>query len=76
MGKLPALSAKEILRALRKAGFYVHHQVGSHVQLRHPLKTHLHVTVPFHTRFDLPARVVASIIHQAELTREEFIELL
>jgi len=76
MGKFPALSAKEVLRALQRAGFYIHHQVGSHVQLRNRFKTHLRVTIPFHTRFDLPPRVIASIVKQVELTREEFLELL
>ncbi len=76
MGKFPALSAREVLRALQKAGFYIHHQTGSHIQLRHHSKKHLRVTIPFHTRFDLPAYVVASIVKQVELTREEFLDLL
>ncbi len=76
MGKFPALSAREVLRALQKAGFYIHHQTGSHIQLRHHIKAHLRVTIPFHKRFDLPAFVVGSIVKQIELTREEFLALL
>ena len=35
MPKLPRISAKKVLRALLRAGFYIHHQTGSHVNLRH-----------------------------------------
>ena len=39
--KIPALKAKEVIKALLRAGFYVHHQRGSHAQLRHNVETHL-----------------------------------
>lgn len=76
MGKLRALKPKVVLKALLRAGFYIYHQRGSHIQLRHLQKTHLRVTIPYHSRFDLPASIVASISKQAELSREEFIDLL
>jgi predicted RNA binding protein YcfA (HicA-like mRNA interferase family) len=74
--KLPILKPKAVLRTLLRAGFYIHHQSGSHAQLRHLVKTHLRVTVPRHDRFDLPRPVLRSILQQAELTAEEFIALL
>jgi predicted RNA binding protein YcfA (HicA-like mRNA interferase family) len=64
------------LRALLRAGFVVHHQSGSHAQLRHPPKPHLRVTVPRHDRFDLPKSVLRSILRQAELSVEQFVDLL
>jgi predicted RNA binding protein YcfA (HicA-like mRNA interferase family) len=73
---LPLLKPRLILRALLRAGFYVHHQSGSHAQLRHLIKTHLRVTVPRHDRFDIPRQVLRSILRQAELSVEEFLELL
>lgn len=73
---LPVLKPRLILRTLVRAGFYVHHQSGSHAQLRHASKPHLRVTVPRHDRFDLPRSVLRSILRQAELTVEEFLELL
>ena len=76
MGKLPRLKPKEIVRALVRAGFFIYHQKGSHVQLRHHAKLHLRVTIPFHSSFDLPSEIVASIMRQAELTRDEFMDLL
>lgn len=74
--RLPVLKPKEVLRALLKAGFEIHHQTGSHAQLRHLHKPHLRVTVPRHDRFDLPPHVLKSILRQAELTLEEFLEYI
>jgi len=76
MTKLPALRPKKVLKALLRAGFYVHHQTGSHVQLRHSQKSHLRVTIPYHSRFDLPPSVINSILKQAEISKEEFLKLL
>jgi predicted RNA binding protein YcfA (HicA-like mRNA interferase family) len=73
---LPVLKPRKVLRALLRAGFEIHHQTGSHAQLRHPGKPHLRVTVPRHDRFDLPAPVMRSILRQAALTVEEFLDLL
>ena len=72
----PSLSTRKVMRILTGVGFYIHHQKGSHVHFRHLTKTHLRVTVPYHTRFDLPPTVIASILKQAEITREEFLNLL
>ena len=73
--RLPAVKAKEVLRALRKAGFIIHHVSGSHYVLKHPAKPHLRVTVPYHNK-DLKRRTLASIIEQTGLTADEFRDLL
>ena len=73
---LPVLKPRKVLRALLRAGFVIHHQTGSHAQLRHPGKPHLRVTVPRHDRFDLPKPILRSILRQAEITVEEFLDLL
>lgn len=75
MAKFGSLKPKEVLRALQKAGFYIHEQSGSHVQLKHPSKAG-RVTVPNHQGFDLPKAIVRSIIRQAGLTNDEFGTLL
>jgi predicted RNA binding protein YcfA (HicA-like mRNA interferase family) len=72
MPKLPRVTAKKVLRALLKAGFYIHHQTGSHINLRHQTKHHLHVVIPSHGG-DLAPKTIKSIIAQAELTVEEFV---
>lgn len=76
MAKLPALSPKKILKALLRVGFYIHHQSGSHIQLRHSQKSHLKITIPYHSNFDLPSSVINSILKQAEISKEEFLKLL
>lgn len=35
MAKLPIVKPKEVIRALQKAGFYIHHQTGSHARFLH-----------------------------------------
>jgi predicted RNA binding protein YcfA (HicA-like mRNA interferase family) len=74
--KLPLLKPRAVLRVLLRAGFYVHHQSGSHAQLRYVTKLHLRVTVPRRDRFDLSRPVLRSILQQAELAVDEFIALL
>jgi predicted RNA binding protein YcfA (HicA-like mRNA interferase family) len=75
MPKLPRIGSKKLLRALMRAGFYIHHQTGSHANLRHKTKAHLRLVVPRHSG-DLAPKTLKSIIAQAEMTLEEFIALL
>jgi predicted RNA binding protein YcfA (HicA-like mRNA interferase family) len=73
--RLPAAKPKEVLRALGRAGFIVHHTSGSHYVLKHPDRPHLRVILPFHNK-DLKRGTLAAIIFQADLSVEEFIDLL
>jgi predicted RNA binding protein YcfA (HicA-like mRNA interferase family) len=73
--KLPALKPRVVLRALQRAGFFVHHTSGSHHILKHSDKPGFRVTVAYHNR-DLKRRTLESIIEQAGLTAEEFLEYL
>ena len=49
MVSLPVLKPQEVIRALLRAGFYVHHQTGSHARLLHTTNPELRVTVPIHS---------------------------
>jgi predicted RNA binding protein YcfA (HicA-like mRNA interferase family) len=73
--QLPILKAREVVQALLRVGFFIHHTTGSHVQLRHRTLLHLRITVPNHPG-DLPKRDLHSILKQASLSREEFLKLL
>lgn len=73
--RLPIVKPREVLRALQRAGFYIHHSTGSHHILKHSVKPELRVTLAMHNR-DLKRKTLATIIEQAGLTIEEFIELL
>ena len=73
--KFANLKPRDVVRALERAGWFIHETTGSHVQLKHPAKTG-RITVPYHQRSDLPKAIIKSIIRQAGLTNNEFFELL
>ncbi|MFH0986752.1 MAG: type II toxin-antitoxin system HicA family toxin [Candidatus Micrarchaeota archaeon] len=71
--KLPAISGKQLIKMLvKKVGYSVHDQKGSHVHLRHPVKQAL--TIPNHPI--VSKGVLNEIIKQLEMKREEFLNLL
>jgi len=61
--------AREVLARLKRAGFVVKRQSGSHVVLRHPDGRQTYVAM--HTK-DVPSGTFRSILKQAKLTEEEF----
>jgi predicted RNA binding protein YcfA (HicA-like mRNA interferase family) len=61
--------AKEVLAGLKRAGFEVRRQSGSHVVLRHPDGRQTYV--PMHTG-DVPSGTFRSILKQAGMTEEAF----
>lgn len=73
MAKLPVISARECIVALEKAGFHIMRQAGSHITLHHD-GTGARVTVPNHR--ELKKGMLRAIIRQAEMTVEEFVDLL
>lgn len=75
MPRLPRIPAELVVRALRRARFYEHHQTGSHVQMKHLVNKELRVTIPVKKK-DLSPKTLKSIIKQARLTAEGFIDLL
>jgi predicted RNA binding protein YcfA (HicA-like mRNA interferase family) len=72
--KLPVISGKEAVKALSKAGFYIHHQKGSHIVLRNEELSDMRVVVPNHK--ELKRGMLRSIIRDSGLTVDEFISLL
>ena len=73
MTKLPQASGRECVRALEKAGFYFVRQKGSHIYIRRN-DPFMQISVPQHRT--LKPGTLRSIIRQAGLTVEEFVELL
>jgi len=73
--KLPVLKAQEVVRALLRGGFYIHHQAGSHARLLHRTRPELRVTVPIHSK-DIPPSLLRRILKQAGLTDDEFAKLV
>ncbi|GBC96536.1 hypothetical protein HRbin16_02342 [bacterium HR16] len=73
MSRLPVVSGRQCIKALTKAGFVVARQRGSHVVLYRD-EPPAQVTVPDHRELD--RGTLRSIIRQAGLTIEEFVELI
>jgi predicted RNA binding protein YcfA (HicA-like mRNA interferase family) len=75
MTRLPVVSAKKAIAALKRGGFEVERVRGSHYRLSHPNDPQRQVTVPMHGK-DLSPMVLRSILKQAGLTIEQFVALL
>ena len=75
MTRLPAVTPRKLLRALARAGFFVHHSTGSHRVLKHPDIPTRRVIVPYHNK-DLKRGTLAPNIRQTGLTLAEFLDLL
>jgi len=69
---LPVVSGHEVVRALAKVGFSEVSQRGSHLKLRS--QEGRTVIVPMHR--ELARGTLRSILRQADLTVEAFIDLL
>jgi predicted RNA binding protein YcfA (HicA-like mRNA interferase family) len=73
--RLPSLRAREIIRALQRAGFVVVRTSGSHCRLVHQTNPARKITVPVHNE-DLKRGTLRAIIAQSGLSVAEFIALL
>lgn len=73
---LPVATARQVLAALRRAGFIVDRTSGSHHLLVHPDDATRRVTVPFHGSRSLKPGTLRNIIRQSGLSVEEFQEFL
>lgn len=74
MPKLNSLSAKKVLKKLKRAGFAEIHQRGSHLTLKNANDDKF-VTIPMHSK-DIPVGTLYNIVvRQAGLTVEEFNKL-
>jgi predicted RNA binding protein YcfA (HicA-like mRNA interferase family) len=72
--RLPAVRPREVVRALERAGWQVHRQRGSHLSMKKEGSRFV-VTVPMH-RGDLPKGTLRGILEDAELSIDEFVQLL
>jgi predicted RNA binding protein YcfA (HicA-like mRNA interferase family) len=73
--KLPVIKSKLLLRALKRGGFIIDRQEGSHISLIHPEHPELTVTVPYHNK-DLKKGTLHRLLEQAGLTVQQLKDLL
>lgn len=75
MAKLPSLTARKVIRALKRAGFVEDRQKGSHLILIHP-EVKARTVIPVHPGKTIKEPLLRAIIRDANLGVEEFIKLL
>lgn len=74
MSKFPSVTGKQVIAALRKAGFVVERQKGSHVFLRHP--NGRTTVVPTHAGETIGPGLLTKILRDAELAKSDLKRLL
>ena len=67
---MPAITPKKLLKILKKKGFYIDHQVGSHIVLLSRTDSTKRVTLPMHNK-DLKPGTLASVLKQAGIGRKD-----
>ena len=72
---LPAVSGRELVRALRRAGFVWLRQKGSHVSMeKRSAEGYWRTVVPLHR--EIRPGTLSDILNQSGLTKEELADLL
>ncbi|PSB02652.1 type II toxin-antitoxin system HicA family toxin [Merismopedia glauca] len=74
MAKLPNLTGEELIATLQKIGFYVVRQKGSHVRMQH--EDSRVVTIPVHAGKTIGKGLLLKILRDADLTKDELVNLL
>jgi predicted RNA binding protein YcfA (HicA-like mRNA interferase family) len=74
VNRLPSLTGEDVIKALEKAGFKPIRQKGSHVYLQHP--DGRATVVPVHKGESIGRGLLGAIIRDAEMSREDFLDLL
>ncbi|MBF0458633.1 MAG: type II toxin-antitoxin system HicA family toxin [Nitrospirae bacterium] len=74
MSILPSLTGKDIIGILKKTGFRIERQRGSHVFLRN--QNGLTTVVPVHSGEIIGHGLFAKILRDVEMTKEDFLRLL
>jgi predicted RNA binding protein YcfA (HicA-like mRNA interferase family) len=65
--RLPVLTARELIRVLKRAGFIEHHQRGSHLTLRREADGR-RVTIPVHAGRTIKRGTLKGILADADIT--------
>lgn len=74
MTRLPRLKGKDLVRALRRAGFEIIRTRGSHVFLKHP--DGRATVVPVHAGETIGPGLLTAILREIEISPDQLQELL
>ena len=72
--KLPRVTARQVIKALQKMGFILDRQTGSHKIFTD--RAGKWTTVPYHVGKTLHPKTLKSILKDADLTVQQFFDLL
>ena len=75
MSGLPSLTPRKVIRALKRGGFLEDRQKGSHLVLIQP-EMKARTVVPVHPGRTIKEPLLRAILRDANLSIDEFIELL
>ena len=75
MAKLPSLTARKVVRALKRVGFVEDRQSGSHLVLMNTT-TGARTVVPVHAGRSIKEPLLRAILRDAGLSTGEFLALL
>lgn len=74
--RFPRVTGKEVITALKRAGFIVVRKSGSHRFLSYPDDATRYATVAVHSGKNIPAGTLNEILKTARFTLDEFKKLL
>lgn len=74
--RLPQLDARKVIRALERADFFIERSTGSHHLLVHRTDPRRRTIVAYHGSKDIPRGTLRNILRQAQLSLDEFLDLL
>lgn len=73
MTKLPSLTGKETISLLKKAGFTIERQRGSHIFLKH--NDGRATVVPIHSGETIGPGLLSKILRDVEMTKDDLLKL-
>ena len=73
--RLPAVTARQVVRVAERLGFRLRRQRGSHA-LYYRDTDGTRLTIPIHAARDLPTGTLRGIIEDMGITVQEFLELV
>jgi len=74
MSSLPALTGTDLISILKKIGFAVDRQRGSHVFMKHP--DGRATVIPVHAKETIGPGLFSKILRDVDLSRQEFLDLI
>jgi predicted RNA binding protein YcfA (HicA-like mRNA interferase family) len=77
--KIPRdLSGQDLIKSLKKLGYEVDRQVGSHIRLTTSLNGTHHITIPNHSPIKIGtlSSILSEVANHHKITKEDIIKIL